>query len=154
MSLLPYPLASASFLALWLLLNGSLSLGHIVLGAGVGLGGGWALALLQQPKARPRRLGTALRLMSSVFMDIFWSNIAVARLILGLERRAWHSGFVDIPLDLRDPYGLAALACIITSTPGTLWVKFEGATGTLTIHVLDLVDETEREPEWPLPIHY
>ena len=50
---------------------------------------------------------------------------------------------MDIPLDLRDPYGLAALACIITSTPGTLWVDFDAASGTLTIHVLDLVDESE-----------
>jgi len=40
-------------------------------------------------------------------------------------------------------YGLATLACIITSTPGTLWVDFNEASGTLTIHVLDLVDETE-----------
>ena len=36
---------------------------------------------------------------------------------------------MNIPLDLRDPYGLAALACIITSTPGTLWVNFDAATG-------------------------
>ena len=47
------------------------------------------------------------------------------------------------PLDLRDPYGLAALACIVTSTPGTLWVSFDAATGMLMIHVLDLVDESE-----------
>jgi multicomponent K+:H+ antiporter subunit E len=50
---------------------------------------------------------------------------------------------VEIPLELRDPYGLAALACIITSTPGTLWVDFNEASGILTIHVLDLVNESE-----------
>ena len=53
------------------------------------------------------------------------------------------SGFVDISLELRDAYGLAVLACIITSTPGTLWVKHEAGTGMLTIHVLDLIDESE-----------
>ena len=58
------------------------------------------------------------------------------------ERRR-SPGFVEIPLELRDPYGLAMLACIITSTPGTLWVDFNEASGTLTIHVLDLVDQTE-----------
>jgi multicomponent K+:H+ antiporter subunit E len=52
------------------------------------------------------------------------------------------SGFMDIPLELRAPYGLATLAIIITSTPGTLWVNFDSAKGVLTIHVLDLVDET------------
>jgi multicomponent K+:H+ antiporter subunit E len=50
---------------------------------------------------------------------------------------------VDIPLDLRDPYGLAALACIITSTPGTVWVSFDAKAGILTIHVLDLIDESD-----------
>jgi multicomponent K+:H+ antiporter subunit E len=50
---------------------------------------------------------------------------------------------VEIPLDMRDPYGLASLACIITSTPGTLWVNFDGQKGALTIHVLDLVDKEE-----------
>ena len=50
---------------------------------------------------------------------------------------------MEIPLELRDPYGLAALACIITSTPGTLWVDFNEASGILTIHVLDLVNKSE-----------
>jgi multicomponent K+:H+ antiporter subunit E len=36
---------------------------------------------------------------------------------------------------------LAVLACIITSTPGTIWVDFDSAKGRLMIHVLDLVDE-------------
>jgi multicomponent K+:H+ antiporter subunit E len=79
-----------------------------------------------------------------VIADIVRSNIAVARIILGLAgERERRSGFVDIPLDLRNPYGLAALACIITATPGTLWVSFDEAKATLTIHVLDLVDESE-----------
>lgn len=140
--LLPYPIASASFLAFWLLLNQSLSLGHLLLGAAAGLIGGWSLAALKQPKARPRRLATMVRLAGLVFADIVRSNIAVARIILGLEHRGYTSGFVEIPLELRDPYGLAILACIITSTPGTLWVEFDAATGTLTIHVLDLIDKT------------
>jgi multicomponent K+:H+ antiporter subunit E len=83
------------------------------------------------------------RLAALVLIDILRSNIAVARIIVGLEPRRWTSGFVELPLELRDPYGLAVLACIITSTPGTLWVDFDQASGTLTIHVLDLVDEAE-----------
>jgi multicomponent K+:H+ antiporter subunit E len=143
MKLLPYPLASASCLAIWLLLNQSLSLGQFVLGAGAGLVGGWALTALEQPKVRLRRPVTIMQLVVLVVADIVRSNIAVARLVLGLEQRAWRSGFVEIPLDLRDPYGLAVLATIITSTPGTLWVAFDATTGILTIHVLDLVDEAE-----------
>jgi len=78
-----------------------------------------------------------------VLKDIVLSNIAVARIVLGLGQRSWTSGFVEIPLELRDPYGLAALACIITSTPGTLWADFDAGNGVLTIHVLDLVDRSE-----------
>jgi multicomponent K+:H+ antiporter subunit E len=141
--LLPFPIASASLLVLWLLLNQTLSPGHILLGGAISPVGGWALGALEPPKARPRSRGAIFRLAAFVFADIVRSNIAVARIILGLQRRRWISGFVEIPLELRDPYGLATLACIITSTPGTLWVDFNEANGTLTIHVLDLVDETE-----------
>jgi multicomponent K+:H+ antiporter subunit E len=141
--LVPFPIASASALVLWLLLNQTVSLGHILLGGAVSLVGGWALAALGPPKARPRRLSVIFRLSALVFADIVRSNVAVAGIILGLERRRWTSGFVEIPLELRHPYGLATLACIITSTPGTLWVDFNEASGTLTIHVLDLVDKAQ-----------
>jgi multicomponent K+:H+ antiporter subunit E len=152
----PFPLASGSLLVLWLLLNQTLSLGHILLGSAVAVVGGWTLARLRVPKARPRRLGTIFRLVALVLADIVRSNIAVARIILGLKGTRSVSGFVEIPLELRDPYGLAILACIVTSTPGTLWVDFNATSGILTIHVLDLIDKAEwvrtikERYEWPL----
>ncbi|HEY7647024.1 MAG TPA: Na+/H+ antiporter subunit E [Hyphomicrobiales bacterium] len=142
--LLSFPLGAAGLLVLWLLLNKALSIGHVVLGGMVALVGLWAFTALEPATARIRRLGAIPRLASLVIADIVRSNIAVARIILGLAgERERRSGFVDIPLDLRNPYGLAALACIITATPGTLWVSFDEAKATLTIHVLDLVDESE-----------
>ena len=125
--LLPFPLLSTGLLALWLLLNQALSLGKCLLGCVIALVGGWALTLLDPPKAKIRRPGLILRLCVSVFADILRSNIAVARIILSPGERKRRSGFVTIPLDLRDPYGLAVLACIITSTPGTLWASFNPA---------------------------
>jgi multicomponent K+:H+ antiporter subunit E len=141
--ILPFPIASASLVVVWLLLNQTLSIGHILFGGAVAIVGGWGIARLEVPKAHPRRLGAIFHLAAVVVVDIVRSNIAVARIILGFERRRWTSGFVEIPLELRDPYGLATLACIITSTPGTLWVNLDAASGTLTIHVLDLIDQTE-----------
>jgi multicomponent K+:H+ antiporter subunit E len=141
--LLPFPIASGGLLLLWLLLNQSLSLGQLLVGVVVACVGGLALTALRLPKAGSLRVGAICRLAAVVFADIIRSNIAVARIILGLGRRQWNSGFVEIPLELRNPYGLATLACIITSTPGTLWVGFNAGNGTLTIHVLDLVDKTE-----------
>jgi multicomponent K+:H+ antiporter subunit E len=139
--ILPFPLVSAGLLGLWLLLNQALSLGQILLGSVLALAGGWALTALQPPKARVRRVGAILRLLCLVLADIARSNIAVGRIILGLGGPQRRSGLANIPLDLRDPYALAALACIITATPGTLWVNFDA--GVLTIHVLDLIDESE-----------
>ena len=141
--ILPFPMASAGVLIVWLLLNQSFSPGHFLLGSLAGLIGGWSLAVLEVPKARIPRVSAICHLFGLVVTDIVRSNIAVARIILGLQTRRLTSGLVEIQLELRDPYGLAALACIITSTPGTLWVDFEEASGTLTIHVLDLVDKTE-----------
>jgi multicomponent K+:H+ antiporter subunit E len=141
--LLPASLATAGLFAAWLLLNQALSFGQILLGAAAALAGGWALTVLQPPKTQMRRLGAVLRLSSLVLADIVRSNVAVGRIILGLAGQERRSGFVDIPLELRDPYGLAALACIITSTPGTLWVSFDAVKGRLTIHVLDLIDEND-----------
>jgi multicomponent K+:H+ antiporter subunit E len=142
-AILPFPIATAGLLGLWLLLNQSLSPGHFLLGCVVGIVGGWSLERLALPKLHLRRPGVICRLAASVLKDIVLSNIAVARIALGLRRRGWASGFVEIPLELRDPYGLAALACIITSTPGTLWADFDATNGVLTIHVLDLVDRSE-----------
>jgi multicomponent K+:H+ antiporter subunit E len=71
------------------------------------------------------------------------SNVAVARVVVRPASRRGHAAFVDIPLELRNPAGLAALACIITSTPGTAWSGYDRASGVLTLHVLDLIDVEE-----------
>lgn len=139
--LFAFPLLSLFLFVMWLLLNQSLGAGHVLLGALLGLSGSWLAAALLPAKARVRRPGAMLRLSVLVLIDIIRSNIAVARIILRPGRRSQTSGFLDIPLELRAPYGLAALACIITATPGTLWVNFDSGKGVLTIHVLDLIDE-------------
>ncbi|WP_424629727.1 Na+/H+ antiporter subunit E [Bradyrhizobium sp. SYSU BS000235] len=141
--LLPFPFLSLGLLVLWLLLNQTTSLGHILLGSVLALVGGWILMALQLPRAPVRRPAALLQLSFLVLIDILHSNIAVGRIILGQDRQHRTSGFVRIPLDLRNPYGLAALACIITATPGTLWVNFNQPKGLLMIHVLDLIDEDD-----------
>ena len=139
---LPYPIVSLGLLLLWLLLNESLSLAHIVLGSCLAIGGGFILRTLEPSPAHLRRPAALLNLGWLVLLDIVRSNIAVARIILGGRVPNVPSGFVDIPLEMQSPHGLAALATIITATPGTVWVNHDLATGMLTIHVLDLVDES------------
>lgn len=138
---LPFPLMALALFAMWLLLVQSLGPGQLILGALLAVGGAWTLTALEPPSIRVRRPGAILELSLLVLADIVRSNIAVARIILGPRSQNETSGVMQIPLELRAPYGLAALAIIITSTPGTLWVNFDPASGLLTIHVLDLIDE-------------
>jgi len=140
--LLPYPLLALSLLVMWILLNG-LSVGHVVLGGAIAFGASHAMTALQPDKPQLRRWDLIPLLILILLKDIARSNLAVAGIILRGRRRQRTSGFVTIPLQLRDPTGLALLACIITSTPGTAWVEYRSGTGALLIHVLDLVDENE-----------
>lgn len=140
---LPFPLLAAALLAMWLLLNESVSPGAIVLGGVLSLCVCWALVALEPPKARFRRPRAALRLAAVVLAEVVRSNNAVARIVLQPGTRERVSGFVRIPLDMRSPYGLAALACIITATPGTLWVEYDSADNVMLLHVLDLIDEEQ-----------
>ncbi|MBL6078510.1 Na+/H+ antiporter subunit E [Belnapia sp. T18] len=141
---LPHPLLALFLLSAWLLLMESISPGAVVLGGVLAVGGSWTLASLASPRARLRRLTVLPGLLGDVLVEVMRSNYAVARIIVhpadGGVRR---SGFIYIPLDMRAPYGLAALACILTATPGTVWVDYDSAEGTMLLHVLDLVDEAE-----------
>jgi multicomponent K+:H+ antiporter subunit D len=139
---LPFPLLSTCLMGMWLLLNQTLSLGHILLGGLLAVFGGWLMTALQPAAGRMRNPRAIVTLVFLVLIDIIRSNFAVARIILGTRHRSIVSGFLNIPLDMRDRYGLAVLACIITATPGTLWVQYNPKTGMLMIHVLDLVDES------------
>lgn len=136
----PHPLMMASLVVMWLLMT-NFSVGQLILGVAVALLAGQGLAMLHPARPRLRRWDLIPKLVAIVLYDIVRSNIAVCRIILAGERRERVSGFVSIPLDLRDPLGLAVLSIIVTSTPGTAWVDYNSARGTLLIHVFDLVDE-------------
>jgi multicomponent K+:H+ antiporter subunit E len=138
---LPHPWFALWLLVAWLLLQQSLAAPTIVLGIVLALALSWALGKLDLPRVRVRSLGTLLVLLARVFGDIVRSNIAVARIIVSPRSRI-SSGFVAIPLEMTHPYALALLACIITATPGTIWVSHDSARQILVIHVLDVVEES------------
>lgn len=140
--LMPYPLLWLSLLAMWVALNGSLGLGQVLLGAIVATVACLAVTALEPPKARLRRVGTIIQLIGLVVGDVVRSNIAVIALIL--SRRPPRSVFVTIPLELKDPNGLAVLSCIVTATPGSAWIHYDSMLSRVTIHVLD----TEDGPVW------
>lgn len=140
---LPYPFLSLSLLAMWLLLNQTLAPAHLLLGALLALGGGLVLAELQAPQGRVRRTAAIVELAWLVLVDIVRSNLAVARLVVYRRARRRVAGFIQVPLAVRHPGALAVIACIVTATPGTSWARYDRGRGTLTIHVLDLIEEHE-----------
>lgn len=126
----------------WLLLAERMTFGQLLLGLAVSTGMVFGFRPVRPAHPRLHRPLSALRLIGRVTVDILRSNYNVARIVLGLTgKREIRSGFVDIPMQLRDPHGLATLAAIVTSTPGTVWANLSPDGATLTLHVLDLTDE-------------
>jgi multicomponent K+:H+ antiporter subunit E len=139
--LVPYPRLTLLLTLVWLVLNDSMDPAQVLLGLAAGIAGGVAYALLATQRPHPRGiLVPALTLLWVVLVDIVRSNLAVAAIVLRLQRRPHRPGFLPIPLQLRDPAGLAVLACIVTATPGTSWARHDEAANVLVLHVLDLVD--------------
>ncbi len=143
--LIPHPLLSVGLVAMWLMLT-RFSLGNLLLGTAIALVAGWAMGALQPERVRMRRWDLVLRLAFIIPWDILKSNVAVAWAILtngrGGKRR---SGFVCIPLTLRNPAGLGMLSIIITATPGTAWLEHDQDSGLLLLHVFDLREGSD----WP-----
>ncbi|GAB2827832.1 Na+/H+ antiporter subunit E [Comamonas piscis] len=138
--LFPAPLLSVLLCLVWLLLNRSASPGQIILGVLLG----WLIPMLTQG-LRPRSVsikkpGTILRLGLRVAADSVQSNAAVLRLLLMPGSRKKPAGFVHVPLQLRDPNGLAVLAMIVCITPGTAWAEISRDRSILLLHVLEADD--------------
>lgn len=139
--LVPAPWLSLALWLFWLLLNQSLSLSQVLFGAVLAV---LAPLLLAPLRPRPVRLsspGVALKLLLCVGADVLVSNVQVAWLVLNARRRPPRSRFVQVPLDLRDANGLAALAAITTVIPGSVWSELALDHSVLLLHVFDLDDE-------------
>ena len=137
--LLPAPLLSAVLFVAWLLLNG-VSSGHVALGAALAVSVPWFTERFRPDRPALRAWPVVLRLALTVLWDIVVSNIQVAWLILGPERRI-QPRFVWLPLRIRDPHGIASLAGIITMTPGTLSADLTEDRRFLLVHALNVGDE-------------
>lgn len=138
--LLPSPVLALALTALWLLLNDAFSAGHWLMALALGV----AVPLLTRPlrptPVRFRRPGVALRLIWQVVHDVIVSNGRVLRGTLARGEHLPRGGFVTVPLDLRDPNGLAVLAVIMCVIPGTIWSELALDRSALLLHVFDLSD--------------
>jgi|SRR5690554_7061448 multicomponent K+:H+ antiporter subunit E len=135
----PRPVLSAIIFLLWLALSNASSFAHGVLALILAT----VLPLMtnhfwsHNPPAV--RLIPSIQLLGVVLWDIVMACIEVAILVLGPVRRIKPT-FIEVPLDLRDPYVGTILASIVSLTPGTVSIDIDRERWVLQIHSLNVDD--------------
>lgn len=137
---LPHPVISGTLLVVWLLLNHSVSPGHILLGTFLALTiPMFSRRFFPEPVYIGRPL-TIVRFVGVVLWDIIVASFTVARLTLGPTSRL-RPRFVRIPVSFADDFALTALASTISLTPGTVSAEIAPDREHILIHALDVEDE-------------
>jgi multicomponent K+:H+ antiporter subunit E len=141
--LLPAPLTSVALLALWLVLARSVSGGQILLGLALSLAVPILTSRLRPNRVLVRRPLVVMRFILTVGYDVLLSNFEIAWGVVRWRFRRPDARFVIVPLELRDPLGLAALSMVTTVVPGTVWSEIALDRSALLLHVWDAGDEAE-----------
>ncbi|GAP74961.1 MULTISPECIES: Na+/H+ antiporter subunit E [Pseudoalteromonas] len=150
---LPTPFRTILLFAVWLLLNNSVSPGHLILGAVLAIVIPLSIAPFRKPQPLILRPGLAFKQLLIVLWDIITANVEVAIKILGPSKRL-RPGFIKVPLDLKHDLPITMLASTVSLTPGTVSAEVypipeslpqgqEPEQRFLLIHVLDMGDEQE-----------
>ena len=141
--LLPAPLLSCLLAAAWLALARSVDTGQLLLAAIFALALPAMFASLRPTRPRVRRPFTLLLLLLRVASDVVTSNVSMLVGLLRHGRRPLRSTFVLVPLELRDPSALAALALITAIVPGTVWCELARDGSALLLHVWNVPEGGE-----------
>lgn len=139
--LVPTPLLSLALFAIWVLIARSFSAGQILLGIIVGLVVPHMTAGFRPDDMSVSRPLVILRFVAVVGYDVLRSNLQVGRDVLLWRWRQPRAAFVRVPLDMKSPYGLAALAMVTTVVPGTVWSEIALDRSAFLLHVWDVEDE-------------
>ncbi|HEU5074901.1 MAG TPA: Na+/H+ antiporter subunit E [Polyangiaceae bacterium] len=139
--LVPAPLLSAALLGTWLALARSTSLGHVLLGLGFALAVPLLTSNLRPSEVHVKKPLVVVRFIVRVCCDVLVSNFEVAWGILAWRWRRPRSSFVIVPLELRNPVGLAALSMVTTIVPGTVWSELALDRSALMLHVWHVGEE-------------
>ncbi|GAA5096354.1 Na+/H+ antiporter subunit E [Bartonella acomydis] len=132
----PFPFFSLAIVCMWLTLN-DFSLDQLLLGIIIALFSGWIMRFLEPEKITIKSWRAVFLLIFRVFIDSIISNISVARFVLTKKSQGQKSGFIVVPLLIESRTALAVLACILSVTPGTVWIAYNRKNGELLLHVLD-----------------
>lgn len=137
--LLPHPLLTMLIVVVWVLLSG-FSVGAAVMGLVLGVAIPRFTSLYWPDRARVSSPLTIVEYALIVLWDIVIANFQVAYLILFRRGDDLHSQFVTVPLELRSPEAITALAGTITMTPGTVSASLSADGRALLVHCLETTD--------------
>ena len=138
-SLIPHPLLTLLIVVVWVLLNG-LSWGAVVLGLILGIVVPRLTSAFWPDRPIVKSPLTIVEYVVIVLTDIVVANFQVAYLILFRRGEDLHSQFVTVPLDIRTPEAISALAGTITMTPGTVSASLSADGRALLVHCLETDD--------------
>jgi multicomponent K+:H+ antiporter subunit E len=137
--LIPRPVLSLALFLLWAALTNVASLGTLLLGLLLALALPFVVSPFWPDAPRIRRPGLALKFAVRIAWDMLIANWAVARRVVGPLAKL-HPAFVEVPLDLRDPFAATVLGSIVSLTPGTVSIDVDRERWVLQVHALDAPD--------------
>lgn len=153
--LLPRPALSLALFLLWTALSNAASAGILLLGALLALLLPHIVSPFWPDALRVKRPGVMLKFGARIAWDMLLANAAVARRVVG-PLEALHPAFVEVPLDLRDPFAATVLGSIVSLTPGTVSIDVDRERWVLKVHALDapdpeaLIRQIKRHYEQPI----
>lgn len=135
----PHPVLSFILWGLWLLLNNTISPGHMVLGLIIAILIPMLTSGFWPEKVYIKSPLTLIKLLGTVLWDIVAANTIVAKLILGKNENL-NPAFFYVELDIDTPIGISLLANTISLTPGTVSCDVTPDGKRLLVHALHIED--------------
>ncbi|KJZ12292.1 cation:proton antiporter [Marinomonas sp. S3726] len=151
----PMPFHSMLLFVIWLLLNNSLSAGHLLLATILAVTIPWAVSSMTTERPSIKKPMLAISYVFLVLKDVISANFSVALLVVGPLKKL-SPGFVAVPLDIETELGITLLASTVSLTPGTVSAEISEDQKWLYVHALhlenpeELIEEVKSRYEAPL----
>jgi len=137
--LLPRPALSLALFLLWTALTNAASPATLLLGGLLALVLPFIVLPFWPDARRIVRPGLIPGFAARVIWDMLIANWAVARRVVGPVAKL-SPAFVEVQLDLRDPFAATVLGSIVSLTPGTVSIDVDRERWVLQLHALDAPD--------------
>lgn len=153
--ILPHPILTVILLIVWLFLNNTIDIGHVVLGLILAIFIPWLTSAYWPEESCIKKPLILLKFLRVVLWHILEANFVVAKLVLGKNKNL-NPGFITVELDVKSPLGISVLANVISLAPGTVSCDLSQDRQSLIVHALhiedaqQIIDEIKQQYEKPI----